>query len=370
MIGCLQNTPDLVLFFGFIGVMTGEIGRSLFSGQSKDAYNQSCSYISHQSTLLADELIAKCEILDRDYLHRYRIYFSSIASSLVTYSFYLNNWFSGFLLATPFFLAILIHLKAFKSSICWKKWAYQNLVSRNSEFNGNPLGQLKAFLWSFDWMWAVGAGGIIYILVYSINFSAITLSDVPSATASGTLQYWHVIFVTFLACIPPLAVWLSNLIWKKNENKKLHKLHEGSLGNLLLLAWFLLVTTFINYRPNDPALLVIFCFSLAGLFGPLQTWIGWRRIPLLNFISNHSQFSHFFGSSHVFYYSLIYGGIESSIAFAGIYLKISEETSPANFIFGVGSISILLIFTWQIRRNLAKSSANRSYSISNSTGSQ
>ena len=130
---------------------------------------------------------------------------------------------------------------------------------------------------------------------------------------------------------------------------------QGYLGVFLLSLWFVfaLMGEILNLSSSYR---MIWVFSFAFLFGPLQTWIGWQRIPILTKAESDPNNSSLFQSSHVFYYTLISSSMELSIAIFGSFIKFAptSQLNLALFLIGLGSIGLILIWKFNFEKYLTK----------------
>jgi len=349
MMACTSTISNLILILGATSVCLGEIGRSLFTCQYQDIINQ----IVKDTKLDHLFLISKCETVEKNSLHIFRIIFAAIGTASVVLFHIFRQEDYSWIFFSPYIVSIGIHFVAFFESIRWASIKRSiNIKQKHSNLE-SVIFQAKHFIKSKNVCWSLGAGGFIFLYIYLVNFAVITSGIFTDHDNSGSLNVYHALYASTLAILPPMAAWSSNFIILKKSSIKFQSLGQGYLGIILLSLWFILLLISEVFGINS-SYRIIWVFSFAFLFGPLQTWIGWQRIPILSKAESEKTNRELFYSSHVFYYALISSTMELAIGIFGLIIKFTPLTQLNFSLLFIGLCSIFLTLVWKL--NFKKSS--------------
>lgn len=314
--GCIFFISDLNLLIGgaCLAVIISEIGRSLESGAFEDAYRQSSKVFLEEAN--SYEMIASLDVLKTKMMRYSQLIFAFLGTSVLLISF---NFSSLIFTSIIFFVGATLFLKAFKDAVIWLKWADKNIAhSKSIEDIGCIKSQLKYFFRSPDLLSCMGTGGIEFLFISLISFSAITTSGLVESAANGSIGLDEIFIGVALSGLLPLSSLLGLKLIKINrENEFFNKMIQYK-GILALMLWGSIVSLYSYFGPWE-AFSIPFTFLLAMIISPFRTWYEWLRVY---FIKNAEDKNvRIFGSTHAFYYSLVSGCREM---FLGIFSVVPQ----------------------------------------------
>lgn len=334
-------------------VLLGELGRALMSGAFEDSYRQLANYESGEKS--RKNQVAHLDIIIFKTRQLFRVMFAFLGT-LAVINYAISK--SPTMVSLAFLTCSILIFYSFFVTYKALNWAKKNIKSADSGTNesfinkNKILNQLRFFLFERkDFLWSLGIASSNFLFCYVVNFSPLTLTDFLITLPTNSAKYSSSFYMCFVSALIPLALFLGAkfLLPKESEGKNnLFNLWSKKLGMIILIACSCICFVVLKNGPWNEYTLAI-TFFLGMMLSPIWAWMGWMRVPIAENAERELGTREFSGN-HSFYYSLVEGFNELSLAImfqvSGIFVDVGNKDLYLLMIF----FSISCLFLWKINR--------------------
>lgn len=338
------SSPSSILWIAGASVILIELARSLESGSFEDVYRFSLKHEKNPSYS-----IANLDILSTRVMRLLQLLFALIGTPLLIFCFNQNSFNP---MVVFFVISSLAYLPLIYVTLLWRNWAKVKLISSETKYQkGEIKAQILYFITSTDLINSIAVGGVLFLIISIISFSAITSSGVLAESMNGSISFLNSVIVTVLSILLPLSAIAGLSIIKIKKVDSFFRSLMGYKGILLIFCWCLLASLY-SLRSEWGVLAIPFIFLLSSSITPLRNWLYWLRVPFTEKLKKTSP--QLLKENFSFYYSLISGaremavGVFSFVPYIIVELKLDLSLSS----FFVSILILLLFLMWSRFTNI------------------